>query len=906
MTGAEHSERIAGLRARGRFAEAASAAAAALAEDSTEAWRRGLGYEERRRLGGQDPLGEWRAFEALRRRRPREAGAHALAGLAAHAAGRWDEGRAAFERAARVAPKDARWARAWSSKLRCWQAESLLAQGRPDAAFTSFADAVRAAGGAAWVRAWSAQAELWCGRPERAEKTLRAALSGDGDWSLGRRSWAVGWLALSRLAAGDARSAERGFDEALRGDPGDAESLAGAAECAWRLGKKARALAFARRLAEAAPASPWAGVIETLAGAQPAAAWERLRAAAPGFTSFMEDRAGSDPRAAARAALKLCAGNRTPAPTALQFGADGGPRPVPAGGVWEPWLAEAREAALRVDAARGWVYAWSAAGLADAPRLKRLSASLMTAARAPGARAELWAWRGELSRKLGKAAEALVVLDKALALDPAYAPARAWKGEALRDLSRAPEARAALAAASASSPSPWVLALEARAWTTFTPAHLERALWLYDRALAAAPRSAWIRSWKGEALRRLKRWDEAVAELTWAAENGAPVGWAVTVLAETERKRGNFARAEELLAFAERADARWPWVHVTRSELARKRRRYEDAIACLRRAVAASGGAAWAYALLGRAQAVYRYKKEGLANLDRALKLDPLMGWAWGWRGEVRRRFGRLKEARSDFDRSIALDPDYAWAWAWRGGVKRLLGDLEGARTDLDEAVRLQENYPWGFAERSRVRRELGDLDGAMADLAVALRGDPKYRWSEHPSRAASAAKPLEGRVKRHPRDGAAWAWLGQARADGGDAAGGADALRRAVALLPRGELRGWARAWLGEILLRLNLRKEATASLRAASREAPGYAPAHGWLGGALALAGDRKAAEAGLTRALSLDTRASWAWAWRAELRAARGDAAGARSDLDEALNLDPRYEDAKRLARTLGKAA
>ncbi|TBR24504.1 tetratricopeptide repeat protein, partial [bacterium] len=279
MNGAERAARVAALRAAGRYSEAVDAAAAALADDSAEAWRRGLGYEERRRLPAGDPAAEWRAFDALRRRRPTEAAAHALAGLSAHAAGRWDEGRAAFARAGRLGPAHALWARAWGAKLRCWQAESFLGAGRTEAGLAAFADAVRASGGASWARAWAAQAELWCGRPERAEKALKAALKGAGDWSLGPRSWAVGWLALARLASGDARAAERSFAEALKGDPGDAEALAGAAEAAWRLGRRSPALALAKLLAETCPGSPWSGVIETLAGRDPVGAWARLRAA---------------------------------------------------------------------------------------------------------------------------------------------------------------------------------------------------------------------------------------------------------------------------------------------------------------------------------------------------------------------------------------------------------------------------------------------------------------------------------------------------------------------------------------------------------------------------------------------------------------------------------------------------
>ena len=892
------------LRAQCRWPEAARAAEAALAAGAGEAWLRGFGYEERRRLGG-DLGAEWKAFEALRRARPQDAAAHILAALASHAAGRWDEGRAALARAARLAPQSARYAKAWSAKLRCWQAETALRRGETTAAFAAFEDAARESGGASWVLAWQAEAALWAGRYVEAEALLARALPGK-DWTLGSRAWALGWKGLVLLKSGNARGAARAFEQALGLDPADSEALAGAAEAALALGRRAAALRLARRLGAAAPDSPWPGVVAALAGGDADAGWALVRDKSPRFADYCEERAGTRPEAAARAAFTLAAGNRGPRPTAVQNGARPGDpvRLIELSGrvESEPWWQAARAAAFRVDPARGWIYAWSDAPLADAPGHARLAAALAAASRRSGARAEVWAWRGELTRKLGRAREAMAYLDRALALDPAYSPARAWRGEALRDLSRVREARAELAKASAALAEPWVLALEARLWSDFTPAHLERSLEIYSRALALAPRSAWIRGWRGEALRRLRRLDEAAAELTWAAENGAPVAWAVTALAEVERKRENFARSAELLDFAARSDASWPWVHVTRSELARKRRRYEEAIAHLRRAVEASGRAPWSLALLGRAQAVYRYKKEGLANLAAALRKDPLMGWAWGWRGEIHRRLGRFAAARRDLDRSLALDPDYPWSWAWRGGVRRLMGDAAGAQADLDEAITLQEHYPWAFGERSRARRSLGDIPGAMDDLVQAVRRDQKYRWVEHPTQAAAARAALEKRLAAHPRDGRAWAWLGQTLADAGDAAGAERALRRAVALLGRGEMRGWARAWLGEAILKRGGAAAALPVLSAASREAPGYSPAHAWRGGALALLGRREEAEEALSRAVALDPRSAWTWAWRAELRAARGDKAAARADLDEALNLDPHYADARRLAESL----
>ncbi|MFH1726170.1 MAG: tetratricopeptide repeat protein, partial [Elusimicrobiota bacterium] len=209
----------------------------------------------------------------------------------------------------------------WAAKHLCWRAEAAMFRGDVRAAFRGMGEALRLSGGAPWVRAWRGQMELWCGRYDRALTDLERALrDGGSDWAHGSKGWTLGWRGLAKLKLERAAEAVRDFKRALELKPKDPESHAGMVEALWRLGREdraRRALAPARR---AAPGSVWPHVLASvLAGDRAAVHWRRAARICPALAAYVAERVGEGrPRAAAEAALDLCAGNRTLQPSAVQ------------------------------------------------------------------------------------------------------------------------------------------------------------------------------------------------------------------------------------------------------------------------------------------------------------------------------------------------------------------------------------------------------------------------------------------------------------------------------------------------------------------------------------------------------------------------------------------------------------
>ncbi|MFH1726176.1 MAG: tetratricopeptide repeat protein [Elusimicrobiota bacterium] len=570
------------------------------------------------------------------------------------------------------------------------------------------------------------------------------------------------------------------------------------------------------------------------------------------------------------------------------------------------WLDHARKAAYYVEPRAGWVYAWRDYVIPDPTEHLRLRATLRRVVGRGTANAELWSYLGEIERKLDNPQEAMRCFDKALKLDPSFGPAYAWKGEALRDIQRYDEGRAALERAAKLMPrEPWVLALLARANGDFRPAHLHYSLPIFAKAIALAPKAGWIRAWRGEAWRRLKKHKEALKDYTFAAKHGSPLSWTVMCRGEVYRKLRRMDLAERDYRLAERMDPNNPWIPVARSEVCRTERRFEDAIKHLKDAVRLSGKAAWAYGMLGRVEFVYAYPKEGLEDMSRSIRMKPL-GWCVAWRGEAYRHLGQLKKALADLTWGLKLDPDYGWTWAWRGGTRRRLGDLKGAMEDLNECARAYTFYPWVFSERALVKRAMGDLPGAFDDMEEAIHRDQKYFWIQHPSQEKEGLSCLERYLKKRPRDARGVSWYAQALTQAKRMEEALENFERAEKLLKgkTTEFHGWMLTWWAEALFRAGRGREALPKVQQALRLAPKYMHAHAWHGRILATLGKLKEGRKALEKSLKIFPRTAWAWAWLAEVTVALGDRKAAAYAVDQALMVEPNYVFAKELKAFIEK--
>ena len=123
--------------------------------------------------------------------------------------------------------------------------------------------------------------------------------------------------------------------------------------------------------------------------------------------------------------------------------------------------------------------------------------------------------------------------------------------------------------------------------------------------------------------------------------------------------------------------------------------------------------------------------------------------------------------------------------------------------------------------------------------------------------------------LQRNPGDAIAWIVLAEHELDAGDAAAGASAAQRALALRP-GHPEALAR--LGRAQWMLGRREDAVASLREAARNAPDHPGIAVWLGHALEDTGQAEAASQAYARAHALapdePQLAAYLLAWRRKL--------------------------------------
>ncbi len=352
--------------------------------------------------------------------------------------------------------------------------------------------------------------------------------------------------------------------------------------------------------------------------------------------------------------------------------------------------------------------------VADAAPYRRARLVAARARRAWPRESGAWLAAGAIEACLARPAAALVLLDRAVKLDPSSGWARAWRGVARALASR----------------------------RSRRGDGLREALADLDAALARGASDAFVRPWAAELRHDLDDRDGALADLARIPND----------------------------------DVSALWARVERGEILCECGRTGEALDEFSRLVVELPGEAWAWALRGRTLATTGRASEGLGDLDRAAKLAPRSAAVRAWRSEALRRLGRYRAARADLDRATALDPGYTLAWIWRGRLKLLAGRPAEALKDLDRAVRLDVRYRLGLAWRGEALFKLGRTREAARDFAAIAPMDPRRTWTV-PAREGvvpvAAAREdaywadLERRAKKYPGDRWARRLLDEARSRG-------------------------------------------------------------------------------------------------------------------------------------------
>jgi tetratricopeptide (TPR) repeat protein len=263
-----------------------------------------------------------------------------------------------------------------------------------------------------------------------------------------------------------------------------------------------------------------------------------------------------------------------------------------------------------------------------------------------------------------------------------------------------------------------------------------KAMTFLDRAARSAPRSSWVRAWRGVSrsldIRRRRRGDlrQALKDLDAAMKLGASAQfvapWRAELRHDLDDREGALA---DLALIAPDHDSHL-WARVERGEILCELGRTPEALSEFNRLTRENPGAAWAWALRGRTKATTGRAREGLRDLDRAVKLAPRSAAARAWRSEALRLLGRYRLALRDLDCAVRRDPRYTLAWIWRGRLRLVRGQAAPALRDFNRALSLDERYRLAFAWRAEALFKLGRMKAAVRDMREAAPLDLSRTWN--------------------------------------------------------------------------------------------------------------------------------------------------------------------------------
>ncbi|HSM60131.1 MAG TPA: tetratricopeptide repeat protein, partial [Longimicrobiales bacterium] len=296
-----------------------------------------------------------------------------------------------------------------------------------------------------------------------------------------------------------------------------------------------------------------------------------------------------------------------------------------------------------------------------------------------------------------------------------------------------PGQRASLTRSRATSAEAYEAYLQGRFfWSRRTRQGLERAIELFDRALAIDPEYAPANAGLAEAFLLLPQYgsmpvSEAVPRARRAAEAAladdptlasahAALGF---ILNNHDRDwraaEGAFRRAIEL-------DPSYVTAHHWYGLTLLFQGRVEDAVAEITRARELDPLSVIVASDAGLVYRLSRRPREAVAALERVVELDPSLGEAHVHLGLARIATGSVEEGLDDLERSVELMDRHPLALAMLGAVRAESGDLEGSHALLAELERREADGEFvSPALRGILRGYGGDVEAMFADLRAAL-----------------------------------------------------------------------------------------------------------------------------------------------------------------------------------------
>jgi len=238
-----------------------------------------------------------------------------------------------------------------------------------------------------------------------------------------------------------------------------------------------------------------------------------------------------------------------------------------------------------------------------------------------------------------------------------------------------------------------------------------RAVELIDEAIKINPKSAAAWANRGNALKILKRLEEALSSYDCAIAMNPHYADAYSnrgaALAELNRMEEALLSYDQAIALAPDSAA----AHNNRGNTLKRLSRSEEAFASYDRAIAIKPDYAEAHNNKGNVLEELRRLQEAVDSYDRAIAVKPDYAEAHNYRGVALQKLGRLDEAVESYDGAIAIRPDYAEALNNRGlGLMELRSVME-ALSSYDLAISMKPDYGNAHFNKSLALLLVGEFE---------------------------------------------------------------------------------------------------------------------------------------------------------------------------------------------------
>lgn len=292
----------------------------------------------------------------------------------------------------------------------------------------------------------------------------------------------------------------------------------------------------------------------------------------------------------------------------------------------------------------------------------------------------------------GRAAEAVALLERAIAIDAQAAACHANLGVALQTLGRLDEATAA-----------------------------------YERAIAiTSEQLAVIHFNRGTALAEAGKLEEAVAAQLEALRLKPQWTVALDNLGTALQRLGRTKEAEHAYVEAVMADPGNAQARCNLGTLLCGVGRYQEALALYRQVIAETPGLANGHAGLGAALAGLDRSAEAIAALRRAIELDASLVAPYRQLAGLLSSKGAREEALAAAEKACELKPNESYGHSLRGEILLAMGRRDEAEAAYLHARDLAPHLPEAHVNAGHAV-EHRDLEAAVASYREALARDPSH-----------------------------------------------------------------------------------------------------------------------------------------------------------------------------------